>query len=116
MSHFNCALCGASTTTNRPLVEDMVCLGCIEGNPGGVNLFNANKEIEALRAELQKERECVDWYANKENWTHFDMHSWTTGDSTPRGDVECLDGAGKIGSKSYGGKRARQRQQQRREV
>lgn len=65
-------------------------------------------EIISLKNQVETLKKCVEFYANKENWSYFDIHSWSTGESTPRGDTECLEGYGNKGSKSYGGKLARE--------
>lgn len=72
-------------------------------------------KVDQLQAELAKKdeqlesaNEVIGFYADKLNWTYYDVHSWSSGDSTPKSDTECLENCGQVGSKYYGGKRARE--------
>lgn len=66
------------------------------------------KEIQSLKAELEESNrrrdiaeECVDFYAQKENWQDFSK----SGDYTTIDDSDCL-----LEVNIYGGKRARETQ------
>jgi hypothetical protein len=63
--------------------------------------------IHRLEVENAKLRAGLAFYADKNNWSYYDMYSWSTGDSSPKGDIECLENDGSK-SKLYGGKLARQ--------
>lgn len=67
------------------------------------------KENELLKAELKKERECVDFYANEENWEDC----WIDGCA---GSEDYFTSIKDDMDSRVGGYRANQRQKERREV
>lgn len=65
-------------------------------------------EFCKLIDRVQEMEEALEFYANKDNWSYYDIHSWSSSDSSIRGDCEMLEGtSGQKGTKYYGGKLAR---------
>ena len=64
---------------------------------------------DRLEAENKKLKEALGFYANKDNWTSNDIHSWHSHGSTIKGcDDECFANKGRSGSDWRNGKLARQ--------
>lgn len=72
------------------------------------------EEIESLRAELAKERECVDFYANEMSYT-IDSYEGCSGEMRSR-VVLYGDSDERNDIYSYAGRRARQRQLERKQT
>lgn len=62
-----------------------------------------NKELANVRSELKLERECVDFYADEENWSEFECSTSTSQ------WIDDDDISSERFAKPSGGKRARQR-------
>lgn len=74
------------------------------------DLLNEQYEkVRELEKKLNEAIEVISFYSNKDNWTYYDIHSWGINQSSiSSSDSEILEGVfGKVGTKYFGGKRAR---------
>lgn len=68
------------------------------------------EEIAILKEKIALLTSCCEFYADKKNWTYYDVHLWSPSQSSIKGDdTERLEGIfGQVGTKYYGGKLARE--------
>lgn len=91
---------------------DMVSMGyAIEMyNEDQVHIEKLEKEIASLKEQLKREQDCVDFYADKDNWVDMEMIGYS---SSIRNDEQCGNEFGESEYLSIGGKLARSAQARR---
>ena len=75
-----------------------------------ISLHDHEKEIASLKEQLKREQDCVDFYADKDNWVDMEMIGYS---SSIRNDEQCGNEFGESEYLSIGGKLARSAQARR---
>ena len=87
------------------------CPHYLTNDSGGVSCHrDFEKEIASLKEQLKREQDCVDFYADKDNWVDMEMIGYS---SSIRNDEQCGNEFGESEYLSIGGKLARSAQARR---
>ncbi len=88
---------------------------CCGGSDADINKYTdkLKQEIESLKEQLRRERECVDFYASKDNWQDNDLYGFP---SSIKDDEQFGDEFGESKHLTVGGRLARETQNKRQRI